>query len=179
MSACLFRSSVLPLSMVDNPVFSPSRLTIPLILFILPYSSSLLPISSDEDPYDVQPSWPLQPDASRSNVSGTLSSVVGITPVHPWCEVKSRRGAPKRISRSGFACQRIGSAVLHAADTVALPRAVVPLQRYGNIKVNSEAIVSAARSVGVAIAVLCRNALQELHGWLQVAHTARPSLFWS
>jgi IS1 family transposase len=25
-------------------------------------------------------------------------------PVHPWCEVKSRRGAPKRIPTEGFAC---------------------------------------------------------------------------
>ncbi len=135
---------------------------------------------SQTHPDPTSPAPPRSPrDCPACRFSGTLSSVVGITPVHPWCEVKSRRGAPKRISTSGFACQRIGSTVLHAADTAALPRAVVPLQRYGNIKVNSEAIVSAVRSVGVAIAVLCRNALQELHGWLQVAHTARPSLFWS
>jgi hypothetical protein len=25
-------------------------------------------------------------------------------PVRPWCEIKSRRGAPKRISTQGFAC---------------------------------------------------------------------------
>jgi hypothetical protein len=26
------------------------------------------------------------------------------SPVRPWCEVKSRRGAPKRINTEGFAC---------------------------------------------------------------------------
>lgn len=26
------------------------------------------------------------------------------TPVRPWCEVKSRRGAPKRVNTEGFAC---------------------------------------------------------------------------
>jgi hypothetical protein len=25
-------------------------------------------------------------------------------PVRPWCEVKSRRGAPKRINTEGYAC---------------------------------------------------------------------------
>jgi hypothetical protein len=36
----------------------------------------------------------------------TLSSAVGPAPppVRPWCEVKSQRGAPKRIDTQGFAC---------------------------------------------------------------------------
>jgi IS1 family transposase len=43
------------------------------------------------------------------------------TPVTPWCEVKSRRGAPKRIATQGFACPnrtcmyfRITDAKIHA-----------------------------------------------------------------
>jgi transposase-like protein len=34
--------------------------------------------------------------------SSTFST--GPSPVQPWCEVKSRRGAPKRIDTQGFAC---------------------------------------------------------------------------
>jgi IS1 family transposase/transposase-like protein len=37
-----------------------------------------------------------------STASSVLESVP--TPVRPWCEVKSRRGAPKRINTAGFAC---------------------------------------------------------------------------
>jgi hypothetical protein len=45
-------------------------------------------------------------DCPACRLSCTLSSVVGpaSTPVHPWREVKSRRGAPKRIPTQGFAC---------------------------------------------------------------------------
>ena len=43
---------------------------------------------------------PLQPsDFKARAVVGPASA-----PVHPWCEVKSRRGAPKRVNTAGFAC---------------------------------------------------------------------------
>jgi transposase-like protein len=52
----------------------------------------------------LKPRTPL--DCPACQHSSTLSSVVGPTPlsVRPWREVKSRRGAPKRINTEGFAC---------------------------------------------------------------------------
>ena len=45
-------------------------------------------------------------DCPACRLSCTSSSVVGPAPasVRPWCEVKSRRGAPKRIDTQGYAC---------------------------------------------------------------------------
>jgi hypothetical protein len=43
-------------------------------------------------------------DCPACRFSSTNASVVGPAPVRPWCEVKSRRGAPKRIDTVGFAC---------------------------------------------------------------------------
>ena len=45
-------------------------------------------------------------DCPACRLSCTNSSVVGPAPapVRPWCEIKSRRGAPKRIPTEGFAC---------------------------------------------------------------------------
>jgi transposase-like protein len=45
-------------------------------------------------------------DCPACCLSSTFSAVVGPSPlpVRPWCEVKSRRGAPKRIDTQGFAC---------------------------------------------------------------------------
>ena len=52
----------------------------------------------------LKPRTPLDCPACR--LSHTLSSDVGLAPrlVRPWCEVKSRRGAPKRLNTAGFAC---------------------------------------------------------------------------
>jgi transposase-like protein len=52
----------------------------------------------------LKPRTPLDCPACRP--SSTLSSGVGSAafPVHPWREVKSRRGVPKRINTQGFAC---------------------------------------------------------------------------
>ena len=52
----------------------------------------------------LKPRTPLDCPACR--LSCAHSSVVGpaSAPVHPWCEVKSRRGAPKRVNTAGFAC---------------------------------------------------------------------------
>jgi hypothetical protein len=45
-------------------------------------------------------------DCPACRLASIASSVVGPAPVpvRPWYEVKSRRGAPKRISTEGFAC---------------------------------------------------------------------------
>ncbi len=52
----------------------------------------------------LKPRTPLDCPACR--LSSTLSSGVELAPlpVRPWREVKSRRGAPKRIDTQGFAC---------------------------------------------------------------------------
>ena len=56
-------------------------------------------------------------------LSSTFSAVVGPSPlpVRPWREVKSRRGAPKRVNTEGFACPNhqcpyfgITDALIHA-----------------------------------------------------------------
>jgi len=45
-------------------------------------------------------------DCPACRLASTASSGRGSAsePVQPWCEVKSRRGAPKRIPTEGFAC---------------------------------------------------------------------------
>jgi hypothetical protein len=45
-------------------------------------------------------------DCPACRLASTLSSGGGpaSAPVRPWSEVKSRRGAPKRINTEGFAC---------------------------------------------------------------------------
>jgi transposase-like protein len=45
-------------------------------------------------------------DCPACRLCCTNSSVVGPAPVpvRPWCEVKSRRGAPKRVNTEGYAC---------------------------------------------------------------------------
>src|SRR5229473_3132646 len=43
-------------------------------------------------------------DCPICRLSCTLPSNVGPVPLRPWREVKSRRGAPKRIHTEGFAC---------------------------------------------------------------------------
>jgi hypothetical protein len=45
-------------------------------------------------------------DCPACRLSSPFSTVVGPSPLplRPWCEVKSRRGAPKRIPTEGFAC---------------------------------------------------------------------------
>jgi hypothetical protein len=50
----------------------------------------------------LKPRTPL--DCPICRLSCTFSSVVGPAPVRPWRELKSRRGAPKRINTEGFAC---------------------------------------------------------------------------
>jgi hypothetical protein len=52
----------------------------------------------------LKPRTPLDCPACR--LASTPSSGVrpASTPVRPWCEIKSRRGAPKRVKTDGFAC---------------------------------------------------------------------------
>jgi len=50
---------------------------------------------------------PRSPDdcpACRLTSSASSAGEPAPVPVRPWCEVKSRRGAPKRIDTEGFAC---------------------------------------------------------------------------
>src|SRR5512142_726200 len=42
--------------------------------------------------------------ACRRGSPASSSAEPSPAPVRPWCEVKSRRGAPKRIDTAGFAC---------------------------------------------------------------------------
>ena len=52
----------------------------------------------------LKPRTPL--DCPTCRLASTASSGGGPAPapVRPWCEVKSRRGAPKRVNTEGFAC---------------------------------------------------------------------------
>jgi hypothetical protein len=66
------------------------------------------------------PRTPLDCPACR--LASTPASGVEPTPVRPWREVKSRRGAPKRVNAQGFACPNqqcayfgITDAHIHAA----------------------------------------------------------------
>jgi hypothetical protein len=45
-------------------------------------------------------------DCPACHLASTAASVGGPAPaaVHPWREVKSRRGAPRRVNTEGFAC---------------------------------------------------------------------------
>ena len=63
-------------------------------------------------------------DCPACRLASTASSgeEPALGPVHPWREVKSRRGAPKRVNTEGFACPNphcaycgITDAQVHAA----------------------------------------------------------------
>jgi hypothetical protein len=50
---------------------------------------------------------PRTPDdfpACRLAATASSGGEPASAPVRPWCEVKSRRGAPKRVNTAGFAC---------------------------------------------------------------------------
>jgi hypothetical protein len=49
----------------------------------------------------LRPRTPLDCPICRLSSSGVRPAPA---PVRPWCEVKSRRGAPKRVNTEGFAC---------------------------------------------------------------------------
>jgi IS1 family transposase/transposase-like protein len=52
----------------------------------------------------LKPRFPDDCTACRLASTPSLSGGPASEPVRPWCEVKSRRGAPKRIDTEGFAC---------------------------------------------------------------------------
>jgi len=43
-------------------------------------------------------------DCPACRLASTAAFGGGPAPVRPWCEIKSRRGAPKRVNTEGFAC---------------------------------------------------------------------------
>ena len=52
----------------------------------------------------LKPRTPDDCPVCRHASTGSLGAGPVPAPVHPWSEVKSRRGAPKRIDTQGFAC---------------------------------------------------------------------------
>ena len=69
----------------------------------------------------LKPRTPLDCPACRLASPVSSGEDPAPTPVRPWCEVKSRRGAPKRVNTEGFACPnqrypyyRITDAHIHA-----------------------------------------------------------------
>ena len=55
-------------------------------------------------PRRLQPRCPDDCPACRLASTVASSGELSPAPVRPWCEVKSRRGAPKRVNTEGFAC---------------------------------------------------------------------------
>ena len=70
-------------------------------------------------------------DCPACRLASTPSPGVGPAPlpVRPWCEVKSRRGAPKRIDTEGFACPN--QQCLYCGITDARVHALVGDGRHG------------------------------------------------
>ena len=52
----------------------------------------------------LKPRTPLDCPACRLASTPASGGGLASTPVRPWREVKSRRGAPKRVNSAGFAC---------------------------------------------------------------------------
>ncbi len=77
----------------------------------------------------LKPRTPLDCPACCSSVPYPTLPAPVRAPVRPWCEIKSRRGAPKRIPTQGFACPmptcpyyQITDAHVHAASRGRLTR---------------------------------------------------------
>jgi hypothetical protein len=69
----------------------------------------------------LQPRTPHDCPACRQQAAPSTATAPARPPVTPWCMVKSRRGAPKRIATQGFACPnrmciyyQIADAQIHA-----------------------------------------------------------------
>ncbi len=69
----------------------------------------------------LKPRTPDDCPACRAQAASPVIDPLSQVPVRPWCELKSRRGAPKRINTEGFACPiptcayyRITDARVHA-----------------------------------------------------------------
>jgi hypothetical protein len=95
----------------------------------LPLQPSHSAVASRRSPVHrlLKPRTPLDCPACR--LGSTSSSGVEPPPVRPWCEVKSRRGAPKRIPTEGFACPN--QQCLYCGITVAHIHALVGDGKHG------------------------------------------------
>lgn len=72
-------------------------------LHLRPFSSHSMAKRS-RLPHLLKPRSPDDCPACRLASTPASSGGLASTPVRPWCEVKSRRGAPKRIDTQGYAC---------------------------------------------------------------------------
>jgi hypothetical protein len=72
--------------------------------FALQTSSSLGEAKRSRLPRLLKPRSPDDCPACRLGSTPKSGGRQASAPVRPWCEVKSRRGAPKRINTEGFAC---------------------------------------------------------------------------
>lgn len=64
----------------------------------------------------LKPRTPDDCPACRQQAETPVSTTVIPAPVPPWCERKSRRGAPKRINTEGFACPNRACAYYRITD---------------------------------------------------------------
>ena len=74
----------------------------------------------------LKPRTPDDCPACRRAPTPSLGGGSGPAPVRPWCEVKSRRGAPKRVNTAGFSCPNqscpyfgVSDAQIHASSEMA------------------------------------------------------------
>jgi hypothetical protein len=65
----------------------------------------------------LKPRMPDDCPACHQAVAPTSETVLRLS-VQPWCEMKSRRGAPKRINIQGFACPNRRCAYYHIRDAL-------------------------------------------------------------
>jgi len=66
----------------------------------------------------LQPRSPDDCPACRLSSANSSGGGSATAPVRPWSEVKSRRGAPKRVDTEGFACPNPQCQYLSNADTL-------------------------------------------------------------
>ena len=64
----------------------------------------------------LRPRTPNDCPACRQQATGATPALLPCPPVRPWHELKSRRGAPKRIATDGFACPNRRSHYYHITD---------------------------------------------------------------
>ena len=56
-------------------------------------------------------------DCPACRAAGDATTLTPSPTVRPWADVKSRRGAPKRVATEGFACPSPGCAYYGIADS--------------------------------------------------------------
>jgi hypothetical protein len=65
----------------------------------------------------LKPRTPLDCPACRLSCDNSSGVGLAPAPVRPWCEVKSRRGAPKRVNTEGYACPNLQCPYSGITDT--------------------------------------------------------------